>query len=108
MGSRQIEKALWAIGAVPGPSRLRHTGLRPALITITHPYCIYRDRRSISTTYPTCSGHNRWSKIKHKKGAADAQRSALFSRLTTVGLLFSSSFGADLPPLGPVPRPSTA
>ncbi len=26
------------------------------------------------------SGHNKWSKIKHKKGATDAQRSKLFSR----------------------------
>jgi transcriptional/translational regulatory protein YebC/TACO1 len=30
------------------------------------------------------SGHNRWSKIRHKKGAVDAQRSAIFSRLTNV------------------------
>ncbi|MBN1587393.1 MAG: YebC/PmpR family DNA-binding transcriptional regulator [Candidatus Omnitrophica bacterium] len=27
------------------------------------------------------SGHNKWSSIKHKKGAADAQRGKLFSRL---------------------------
>ena len=26
------------------------------------------------------SGHNKWSKIKHQKGAADAQRSKIFSR----------------------------
>jgi YebC/PmpR family DNA-binding regulatory protein len=26
------------------------------------------------------SGHNKWSKIKHKKGATDAQRSKLFSK----------------------------
>jgi YebC/PmpR family DNA-binding regulatory protein len=26
------------------------------------------------------SGHNKWSKIKHKKGAIDAQRSKLFSK----------------------------
>ena len=26
------------------------------------------------------SGHNKWSKIKHKKGASDAQRSKLFSK----------------------------
>lgn len=26
------------------------------------------------------SGHNKWSKIKHKKGATDAQRSRLFSK----------------------------
>ncbi|MCB0558113.1 MAG: YebC/PmpR family DNA-binding transcriptional regulator [Lewinellaceae bacterium] len=27
------------------------------------------------------SGHNKWSKIKHKKGAADAKRSKMFSRV---------------------------
>ena len=27
------------------------------------------------------SGHNKWSTIKHKKGAADARRGRLFSRL---------------------------
>jgi YebC/PmpR family DNA-binding regulatory protein len=28
------------------------------------------------------SGHNKWSKIKHKKGAGDAKRSQIFSRLS--------------------------
>lgn len=28
------------------------------------------------------SGHNKWSKIKHKKGAEDARRSKIFSRLS--------------------------
>ncbi len=28
------------------------------------------------------SGHNKWSSIKHKKGAADAKRGKLFTRLT--------------------------
>ena len=27
------------------------------------------------------SGHNKWSSIKHKKGAADAKRGKIFSRL---------------------------
>lgn len=43
--------------------------------------------RFLSTSSVRLSGHNRWSKIRHKKGAADAQRSALFSRLTNVSLL---------------------
>ena len=30
------------------------------------------------------SGHNKWSKIKHKKGAEDAKRSKIFSRLSKV------------------------
>lgn len=37
-----------------------------------------------STSAAARSGHNRWSKIRHRKGAADAARSALFSRLTQV------------------------
>jgi YebC/PmpR family DNA-binding regulatory protein len=28
------------------------------------------------------AGHNKWSKIKHKKGAEDAKRSKIFSRLS--------------------------
>ena len=28
------------------------------------------------------SGHSKWSSIKHKKGAADAKRGKLFSKLT--------------------------
>ncbi|MDI9572592.1 MAG: YebC/PmpR family DNA-binding transcriptional regulator, partial [Candidatus Cloacimonadota bacterium] len=27
------------------------------------------------------SGHNKWSSIKHKKGAADAKRGQVFTRL---------------------------
>ena len=37
-----------------------------------------------STSTSVRSGHNRWSKIRHRKGAADAARSAVFSRLTQV------------------------
>lgn len=77
--------------AVAGPSRfsLSRTvlanakSLRPVA---SHP----RDQllpsltRSLCTSHCRHSGHNRWSKIRHKKGALDAQRSALFSRLTNV------------------------
>ena len=28
------------------------------------------------------SGHNKWSSIKHKKGAADAKRGKIFSRIS--------------------------
>ena len=28
------------------------------------------------------SGHNKWSSIKHKKGAADAKRGKIFSKIT--------------------------
>ncbi|ORY35749.1 transcriptional regulator-domain-containing protein [Naematelia encephala] len=52
----------------PGPSRL------PLMLA-------YRSQ-PLSTSSPLHSGHNRWSKIKHKKGAEDAKRSMLFSKYT--------------------------
>jgi transcriptional/translational regulatory protein YebC/TACO1 len=30
------------------------------------------------------SGHNKWSKIKHKKAASDAQKSKIFSKHAAV------------------------
>ncbi|OXC67584.1 hypothetical protein AYX13_03876 [Cryptococcus neoformans] len=38
--------------------------------------------RCLSTTSITLSGHNRWSKIRHRKGAADQQRGTLFAKLS--------------------------
>ena len=37
------------------------------------------------------SGHNKWSTIKHKKGAADAKRGKLFSRLVKESPTFVQS-----------------
>ncbi|WVQ80162.1 hypothetical protein IAT38_002267 [Cryptococcus sp. DSM 104549] len=51
--------------SLPGPSRL---ALRPC--------------RCLSTSAPTLSGSNRWSKIRHKKGAADQVRGELFAKLS--------------------------
>lgn len=41
------------------------------------------------------SGHNKWSKIKHKKGAADAARSKLFSMLSREITIQSKQAGGD-------------
>ena len=41
------------------------------------------------------SGHNKWSSIKHKKGAADAKRGKLFSRLSKEITLASREGGGD-------------
>ena len=60
-----------------GSSRIRPT--LPSLLVLDRP-CT----RSFSSTSSQRSGHNRWSKIKHKKGAADMQRGAQFSRVTQV------------------------
>jgi len=41
------------------------------------------------------SGHNKWSSIKHKKGAADARRGKLFSRLAKEITVSARSGGGD-------------
>ncbi|MEA1929534.1 MAG: YebC/PmpR family DNA-binding transcriptional regulator [Patescibacteria group bacterium] len=41
------------------------------------------------------SGHNKWSKIKHKKGAADAKRSKLFSILSRQITIEARGCGGD-------------
>ncbi len=41
------------------------------------------------------SGHNKWSSIKHKKGAADAKRGKIFSRLGKEITLAAKSGGGD-------------
>ena len=41
------------------------------------------------------SGHNKWSKIKHKKGATDAKRSKEFSKVARLLTLESKVSGGD-------------
>jgi YebC/PmpR family DNA-binding regulatory protein len=41
------------------------------------------------------SGHSKWSSIKHKKGAADAKRGQLFSKLSRAILVAAKEGGAD-------------
>ncbi|HEX9664440.1 MAG TPA: YebC/PmpR family DNA-binding transcriptional regulator [Patescibacteria group bacterium] len=42
------------------------------------------------------SGHSKWSKIKRQKGAADAKRSALFTKLGNAISLAAREMGGDL------------
>jgi YebC/PmpR family DNA-binding regulatory protein len=42
------------------------------------------------------SGHNKWSKIKHKKGAEDAKRSKIFSKLSKVITMESKKANGDV------------
>lgn len=42
------------------------------------------------------SGHNKWSKIKNKKGAADAKRGAIFTRLGKLITVAAREGGGDL------------
>jgi YebC/PmpR family DNA-binding regulatory protein len=41
------------------------------------------------------SGHSKWSSIKHKKGAADAKRGQLFSKLSRAILVAAKEAGGD-------------
>src|SRR3954449_12268804 len=41
------------------------------------------------------SGHSKWSSIKHKKGAADAKRGKLFSKLSRTIIVAAKEGGGD-------------
>ena len=41
------------------------------------------------------SGHSKWSSIKHKKGAADAKRGKLFSKLSRAIIVAAREGGPD-------------
>jgi len=42
------------------------------------------------------SGHNKWSTIKHKKGAADAKRGKIFTRLVKEVIIAAKDGGGDI------------
>ncbi len=42
------------------------------------------------------SGHNKWSKIKHKKAATDAQKSKIFSKHSSLITMESKRAGGDI------------
>src|SRR5438874_1699651 len=44
---------------------------------------------------PSLSGHSKWSSIKHKKGAADAKRGQLFSKLSRAIIVAAKEGGGD-------------
>ena len=50
------------------------------------PQCVY---------YYIMAGHNKWSKIKHKKASTDAQKSKVFSRLAKLVTAESKKCGGD-------------
>ncbi|KAI2463942.1 YebC-like protein [Annulohypoxylon bovei var. microspora] len=62
----------------------------------TTPYIVCTAcRRSFSSSSLLRSGHNRWSKIRHKKGAADAKRNTQNTNFSKNLALYSKLFGAD-------------
>lgn len=54
-------------------------------------------RRGLHTSVASLSGHNRWSKIRHSKGAADAARSKQFTKMSKE-ILASLRNGASADP----------
>ncbi len=46
------------------------------------------------------SGHNKWSKIKHKKAVTDAQRSKIFSKHSSLITMESRKAGGDITSAG--------
>src|SRR5579862_5508864 len=50
---------------------------------------------SSSSRRRALSGHSKWSSIKHKKGAADAKRGKLFSKLSRQIIVAAKEGGAD-------------
>ncbi|WWC71455.1 uncharacterized protein I206_105411 [Kwoniella pini CBS 10737] len=63
-----IPTSILQVTSKAGPSRLKFSSI---------PIC-----RCFSTSIRLESGHNRWSKIRHKKGAIDKERGALFAKLS--------------------------
>ncbi|KAK1991972.1 YebC-like protein [Colletotrichum falcatum] len=68
-----------AAAAAPGPR--------------AQPSLCRRCLRPLSTTAAAPSGHNKWSKIRHKKGAADAQKNNMRSQHSKTIALYSRLYG---------------
>ncbi|EIN07795.1 DUF28-domain-containing protein [Punctularia strigosozonata HHB-11173 SS5] len=61
--------------------------------------CWIPPRRCLSATNPALSGHNKWSKIEKKKGAADAQKSAMYAKARSDILIAARMGGSPNPEL---------
>ncbi|KAI0378754.1 YebC-like protein [Hypomontagnella monticulosa] len=68
--------------------------LVPSPTTVSSAVCV-RCRRSFASSSMFSSGHNRWSKIKHEKGAADAKKTAQRSALSKSLTLYTKLYGPD-------------
>src|SRR5437660_5983975 len=71
-----------------GSSSPRSIRSSPTTRAFTSCSCIRYGRRRVS-------GHSKWSTIKHKKGAADAKRGKLFSKLTRAIIVAAKEGGGD-------------
>jgi hypothetical protein len=94
--TRRLERAGFEISALLGDyrggrgtsgRRLDHSGRKPVVI-MTGPF------HAISGVF-LMSGHSKWHTIKHKKGAADAKRGKIFTRLIKELTVAARAGGGD-------------
>ncbi|CAK7244734.1 MAG: hypothetical protein STHCBS139747_006280 [Sporothrix thermara] len=85
---------------MPPASVVSMASLRQAVPAAWKRYACAQCRRSLATTPTVASGHNRWSKIRHEKGAADLKKTALRTGFTKNLTLYSQLYGPD-PNLNP-------
>ncbi|KAI0005696.1 YebC-like protein [Xylariaceae sp. FL0662B] len=76
--------------ASPAPFFGRGAAVRLAMSTLSPPCW-----RCFNSASILSSGHNRWSKIKHEKGAADQKKNAQRSTLSKNLTLYSKLYGPD-------------
>jgi hypothetical protein len=62
---------------------------RPKTTSVLPPPICFQCRRNLTTSSVQLSGHNKWSKIKHKKAAADKKISKVNSYLCKQLTLYS-------------------
>src|SRR6201999_1129097 len=71
---------------------------KTAVAAMFRPKLLTAVSKTFSVSYnDTCmSGHSKWSSIKHKKGAADAKRGKLFSKLARAITVAARDGGGDI------------
>ncbi|THV07235.1 YebC-like protein [Dendrothele bispora CBS 962.96] len=67
------------------------------LHTLRTPLRSRSQTRYLHYSYVRCAGHNKWSKIKDKKGANDASKSAVYSR-ARIDIINAARIGGSIDP----------
>ncbi|CAK7223008.1 hypothetical protein SBRCBS47491_005058 [Sporothrix bragantina] len=80
---------------MPPATSVSMAGLRQTVPATWTRFACAQCRRTLATTPAVASGHNRWSKIRHEKGAADLKKTALRTGFTKNLTLYSQLYGPD-------------
>src|SRR5204862_3700380 len=83
--ARKLRAVVFVVSLPPGEARLRRRFTVPPTAARTMSSLFRRNM----------SGHSKWSSIKHKKGAADAKRGKLFSKLSRAIIVAAREGGPD-------------